>query len=1723
MTLTGNATAISLNSIGQGQKWAVCPEDSVGGATGAKVSMPGYQMPATSVAGVVPGVVFTAYVEAGKEKEPEYADNIYKVDEAWYSRPFWYRTEFATPKEYKKGKRVWLHCDNTNRYADFWVNGKKVSGTADSRKDVSGHMMRSDFDITDLLSPDGKNAVAILIYDTDQKKTRKADGPYGVACSPSYLAGAGWDWMPYVPGRLAGVTGNVSIEVTGSVALRDPWVRTDLNEALTSADAHLSTLLVNPTDKSKKVTVKATIMPGNYKVSKKVTVGANDSLEVKLDDITMENPRLWWPNGYGDPNLYTATFTVEEGGKVSDSESFDFGVRRYSYEMVDNVVDMPVMRFYVNGKPIFLKGGNWGMSEYLLRCHGKDYETKIKLHKDLNYNVIRLWTGCVTDDEFYDYCDRYGIMVWNDFWLYVAYNDVAEPEAFCANALDKVRRLRNHASIALWCGANETHPKKELDDYLREMVAKEDGGDRMYKSCSNQDGLSGSGWWGNQPSRHHFSTSASNLAFNDPPYPYGIDHGYGMRSEIGMATFPVYESVIKFIPEESRWPLPDEEALKNDDENVWNRHFFGKEASNASPMNYIKGVNRYGEPSNLEEFCEKAQLLNIEDMKGMYEAWNDKMWNDAAGLIIWMSQSAYPSFVWQTYDYYNDCGGAYWGARKACEHRHIQWNSLNNSIKVINSTPEPMNGMKAVATLYDINGQNVGSQKAENIAVEAANIAEAFTLNLPDDEFRFIRLQLFDKAGNQVADNFYWRGVGQDNLDYTALQTIPEALVTVKANANAAKGEPLSFTLTNMSSTPAFGCRLRLLDSATSERILPVYFSDNYLTLMPGESKVITVELPDEQTGKVDLMIKQYLKAEKKTSTVNVLKEEGATAPSSLKAENLLNPIALATSAPRLSWQLPSQAEYGAQTAYEIIAGRDSAAVAAGKNCDLWNSGKISSTDNILVAYAGKALSPGEQAWWSVRVWGADDKPSDWSAPARFGIGYDETTFPAAEFIGMDTIKGDANSPILATTLNLPATDGRYIAHVNSLGYHELYVNGQKASATVLNPAVSQLNKRSLIMSYDITPLLHAGDNHLALHLGSGWYKPRTYGREYDGPVARAVIDRVDGSKKETIAATDGSWKAAPSGYEDMGPWTALSFVGERVDGRKAPADMSPRALSTLDWSAAKVVKTDDRKASPSMADATIIRESVTPVSVTALADSTWLVDMGKVLTGWFDIDFHALAPGQEVKMEYSDYMKPDGQIELQGEYDIYTGRGAADRFCNRFHHHAYRYVKISGLDSAPICADMRGHRLSGDYETASSFACSDADLNAIHDMIHYTVNNLTMEGYMVDCPHLERAGYGGDGNSSTMTLQTMYNVNPTFTNWMQGWGDAMRPGGSLPHVCPNPGAGGGGPYWCGFISLAPWRTYVNYADTAMIATYYPMMKEWMSYVDQYTKDGMLQRWPDTPYRDWYLGDWLAPMGVDTGNQASIDLVSNCLVSEALDVMSQSASLLGLPEESKQWAERREKLNALLHKTYYNPATGDYATGSQLDMSYPINAGVTPDSLAGKVSAKLMANTAERHNNHIAAGLVGVPIVAQWAIDNRQPDFMATMLRQRDYPGYLYMIDNGATATWEYWSGERSRVHNCYNGIGQWFYQALAGIRPDPANPGYRHFFIDPQPAEGVDWARATKLTPYGEIEVAWQKGDNGLTIEATVPQGSSATLLTPMRQEVKLAAGKHTLSIPCE
>lgn len=823
---------------------------------------------------------------------------------------------------------------------------------------------------------------------------------------------------------------------------------------------------------------------------------------------------------------------------------------------------------------------------------------------------------------------------------------------------------------------------------------------------------------------------------------------------------------------------------------------------------------------------------------------------------------------------------------------------------------------------------------------------------------------------------------------------------------------------------------------------------------------------------------------------------------SDLRCENLINPNAIDNIIPHFSWKI--QCDYPMQQQYsEIQVASDSLKLTKNK-ADLWNSTKIQTSVSVMVPYKGRELKSRMLCYWRVRVWNEKGEVSAWSSIQRFGIGVLEDDKLRADYIGLSACNGDVRSPLLRKTFILDQL-GITFLHVNSLGYHEVYINGRKVGNQVLSPAVSQLNKRSLIVTYDVTPYLHQGENELVLWLGQGWYKKTTFGADYDGSVVKVEMDVLQNRKWKFVFGTDATWTGCESGYSDTGTWQALQFGGERIDGRILPDNLAADGLNKLTWFPVTIIPVSDHKVSPQMCEPNTVQEVLTPKSIKVFGKDSWAVDMGKVLTGWFELRLPQLPVGHEITVTYTDDLMKDPDFKKQGESDIYIASGKSDDvFCNKFNHHAFRYIKIAGLPQKPEKEQIKAYLIHGDYKPAATFRCSDTDLNAIHDMVQYTLSCLTFSGYMVDCPHLERAGYGGDGNSSTQSLQTMYDVSPTFMNWLQAWKDTMREGGSLPHVAPNPGAGGGGPYWCGFFVLAPWRTFVNYNDSRLIERYYDAMKQWLSYVDKYTVDGLLKRWPDTPYRDWYLGDWLPPAGVDVGAQSSIDLVNNCFISECLGVLQKIAAVLEKPGETQLFAERKMNLNRLINQTFFDSEECIYATGSQLDMSYPMLVGVVPDSLYNKVKEQLIIRTANQYKGHIAVGLVGVPILTDWAIKNREVDFMYSMLKKPDYPGYLYMINNNATTTWEYWSGERSRVHNCYNGIGSWFYQAVGGIQPDENNPGYQHIYIDPQIPQGVSWARTTKESPYGTIIVNWKLKDDQQIMHISLPIGVQASVSIP-------------------
>ena len=385
---------------------------------------------------------------------------------------------------------------------------------------------------------------------------------------------------------------------------------------------------------------------------------------------------------------------------------------------------------------------------------------------------------------------------------------------------------------------------------------------------------------------------------------------------------------------------------------------------------------------------------------------------------------------------------------------------------------------------------------------------------------------------------------------------------------------------------------------------------------------------------------------------------------------------------------------------------------------DLWNTGKLKSDVSVMVPYRGKTLTSRSLCYWRVRVWDAKKQISSWSPVARFGVGILNKSQMQGEYIGASAEGGKICAPILRKKVKLTQRETSFL-HVNTLGYHEIYVNGKKVGEDVLTPAVSHLSKRSLIVTYDITPYLREGENDLLIWLGQGWYKTTTFGAAYEGPLVKAELDVLRNGKWEVVTKTDGSWYGRESGYSDTGTWRALQFGGERVDGRILPRDLSTQALDKMKWTPVVKVNVPDHIASPQMCEVNKIHQILQAVSVKKLGESLWLVDMGKVQTGWFEMQMPILPAGHEVIMEYSDNLTKDGEFDKQGESDIYISGGKqGEYFRNKFNHHAFRYVRISNLPQKPETGAMKSLQIYGDYKQTATFECSDADLNAIHRMI---------------------------------------------------------------------------------------------------------------------------------------------------------------------------------------------------------------------------------------------------------------------------------------------------------------------------------------------------------------------------------------------------------------------
>ena len=791
--------------------------DSLVNADGATLSKVGFQDQDWVIA-TVPGTVLSSYLNIGAIPDPNYGENQLLISDSFFYADFWYRNEFTTPA-LTEGQRAWLNFDGVNWKADVFLNGERLGR-------VEGGFMRGRFDVTGRLLAGRKNALAVRIEKDDtpgsmKQKTFESPGKNGGALgidNPTYHASIGWDWIPTIRGRDTGIWGDVYLTLSGAVTIENPLVTTTLPLPDTSrADVSVEVELVNHASKPVTGTLRGRL--AELQFEQRVSVDGSATQKVKFDPsntpaLRLQNPKLWWPAGYGEPHLYALELSFEAPERqVSDTKAFEVGVRQMSYSEEGGA-----LRIWINGRRFVARGGNWGFGESMLRYRAREYDAAVRYHREMNFTMIRNWVGQVGDEEFFAACDRHGIMVWQEFWLANPADgpDPEDDDLFMRNVNDSVLRFRNHPSIGLYCGRNEGNPPPPLDGGIRKVLAEKHPGIH-YISNSAFGVVSGGGPYRAMPLNFYFTLGA------DPK----------LHSEMGMPNIPPMESVRAMMPESALWP----QGL------VWGLHDFCLGGAQGGESFRTMIDYDYGGAGNVDEWVSLAQFINYEGYRAMFEAQSKYR----MGLLLWMSHPCWPSFVWQTYDYYFEPTAAYFGCKKGCEPLHIQWNPATESIEVVNYSAGNMRGLTATVEVLNMDGTKQWEKSATLDSAEDS-VTPCIKMEYPPEltSLHFLRLAL-TRGAETVSTNFYLRGREEGN--YRAIRQLPrvnlEAATRVDRQGNRWQ---LTTELHNPSNQPALMIRLKAVREKSGDRILPAIYSDNYISLMPGERRTIQTELEHADT-----------------------------------------------------------------------------------------------------------------------------------------------------------------------------------------------------------------------------------------------------------------------------------------------------------------------------------------------------------------------------------------------------------------------------------------------------------------------------------------------------------------------------------------------------------------------------------------------------------------------------------------------------------------------------------------------------------------------------------------------------------------------------------------------------------------------------------------------------------------------------------------------------------
>lgn len=784
----------------------------------------------------VPGTVLTTLLENGLYPAPEFGLNnnlvpdIHEVGNDFYT--YWFTRQF-TINDLPEGRTVWLNFRGINYKAEIFLNGKRIN-----RNTHEGMFLRKTFNITPYLRTDAPNVLAVLVYPpTHAGNPNGGQGGDGqIARNNTMQYTPGWDWIQPVRDRNTGIWDEVSITTTGPVCLSSPYVVTKVPgvrdpETKTQREAFVNTSVELENTGSTSLKGLLVCETNGTRLTQPVTLSPFEKKTVSLNPLAVKNPRLWWPNGIGEQPLYDMNLSFEIGNQVSDRERLRYGIREITS---DKCPDNGGRRFFVNGQKIYVTGGNYINSDWLLRLSPERYRDEVRFHAEMNLRMIRVWGGALVErPEFYNACDEFGILVFQDLWgsgdCNGAWEDPTKMDSrerrweypdnhdlFIASVEDQVKMIRNHPSLCFWCGANEWPLAKDIDQCLKQEVFPRLDPERLFVSFStdtlftrNYLGDNGDGPYGIQELEWFFS-------FRSHPF----------NPEAGSVGSPEVESMREMMTEQDLAGFPRKGLTRN---YTWRYH---------KDLGYGDHLERYGEVKDIETYCKYAQVVNYDQYRSFMEGWASHMWDWYTGILIWKTQNPWTSLRGQMYDWSLDVNASLYGTRKGCEPLHAYYNPVTRKAGLLNTTLKDYTDLSMVARIYNLEGKLLW-EKETRASSKANTVQELLDIPVPEGikGAYFLRLAL-----NSDVPNVYW--LTTEPKDYTSLSQLPKSRPDIKTEIKKEGSNFVGTVRLSADSQISFFNRIKVFDKETGKRILPVHYSDNYITLMPGDQQEISLEFP---------------------------------------------------------------------------------------------------------------------------------------------------------------------------------------------------------------------------------------------------------------------------------------------------------------------------------------------------------------------------------------------------------------------------------------------------------------------------------------------------------------------------------------------------------------------------------------------------------------------------------------------------------------------------------------------------------------------------------------------------------------------------------------------------------------------------------------------------------------------------------------------------------------